>query len=104
LRGAGQDQSRNLPRSAYEQVHEILQQTVGDLSPELLNRRPAPDANPIGWLADKAGARSAAGDRGGAGIPDRSTSVIEGPAEVEGLSQQKRTLVSAAIAAKSRRP
>jgi hypothetical protein len=43
--------SADLLRYAFDQVHETLRATVRGLSSEELHRRPAPDANPIAWLA-----------------------------------------------------
>ncbi len=42
--------SRDVLLHAYEQIDETLRATVTGLSPEQLNRRVGPDANPIGWL------------------------------------------------------
>jgi hypothetical protein len=44
-------QSRDLLEYAYAQVAETFRGTVEGLDAEDLNRRVAPDANPIGWLA-----------------------------------------------------
>ncbi|MBN1092218.1 DUF664 domain-containing protein [Blastococcus sp. TML/M2B] len=43
--------SADLLRYAYGQIHETLAATVGGLTADDLAARPAPDANPIGWLA-----------------------------------------------------
>ncbi|MEX5719164.1 mycothiol transferase [Geodermatophilus maliterrae] len=43
--------SRDLLTYAYSQVGETLRAAVEGLSPEQLDQRPAPDANPAGWLA-----------------------------------------------------
>jgi uncharacterized damage-inducible protein DinB len=43
--------SRDLLLHAYEQIAETFAATVEGLSPEDLAARPAPGANPIGWLA-----------------------------------------------------
>lgn len=43
--------SADLLRYAFDQVHETLRAALDGLDPDDLTRRPAPDANPIGWLA-----------------------------------------------------
>jgi hypothetical protein len=43
--------SSELLRYAFDQVDATLRRAVGGLGAEELSRRPAPGANPIGWLA-----------------------------------------------------
>jgi hypothetical protein len=43
--------STELLRYAFDQADATLRSAVGGLGPEELSRRPAPGANPIGWLA-----------------------------------------------------
>jgi len=43
-------QTRDLLLYAYGQVSETLTRAVEGLGPDDLDRRPEPDANPIGWL------------------------------------------------------
>lgn len=42
--------SPQLLEYAFEQIHDTLRTTVGGLTADDLARRPAPDANTIGWL------------------------------------------------------
>ncbi|NEK59398.1 DUF664 domain-containing protein [Geodermatophilus sabuli] len=42
--------SRDLLLYAYDQVRETLAGTLEGLAPDALERRAAPDTNPIGWL------------------------------------------------------
>ena len=43
--------SAELLRYAFDQVHGTLRAALDGLGPDDLSRRPAPDANTIGWLA-----------------------------------------------------